>query len=125
MPGWGEREIPPDLGSMLTSYAWPGNVRELRNVMERYTALGGDRLDLAALFDSAPLAANAGEDLTHLTYHEARRVVLDRFERAYLPALLAKWDDNVSRAAVAADLGRGSLHRMLHRIRKVSGADDV
>jgi transcriptional regulator with PAS, ATPase and Fis domain len=109
--------ISRDLASMLTAYTWPGNVRELRNVIQRYLVLGANPV---ALFDgrfgdlhSAPAAAS----LADLAYHEARKVALDRFERTYLPEVLARHDGNVSRAAVSMGIGRGSLHRMLLRIR--------
>jgi transcriptional regulator with PAS, ATPase and Fis domain len=110
-------DVPPDLASMLAAYAWPGNVRELRNVMERYAVLGPNP---GALFDAAVPAAGGGgahEDLSHLTYHEARRIAIDRFERSYLPAVLARAGNVVVRAAQLADVGRGSFHRMLQRIR--------
>jgi transcriptional regulator with PAS, ATPase and Fis domain len=116
-PGFEHKELPPDLAMMLESYAWPGNVRELRNVIERYTVLGANP---AGLFDGSITGGTSslgGESLAHLPYHEARRVALDRFERTYLPALLERAGNNVSRAAVAAQIGRGSLHRMLHRVR--------
>jgi transcriptional regulator with PAS, ATPase and Fis domain len=116
-PGFEGKELPPDLVMMLTSYAWPGNVRELRNVIERYTVLGANP---AGLFDGALTGGTSvlgGETLAHLPYHEARKVALDRFERTYLPALLERSGNNVSRAAIAAQVGRGSLHRMLSRVR--------
>ena len=116
VPSFASHEIEPEVAAMLVSYAWPGNVRELRNVIERYTVLGSNP---AALFDRSMVPGGGeGEDLTNLCYHDARRLSLDRFERTYLPGLLAKWDSNVSRAAVAAGVGRGSLHRMLQRVRK-------
>jgi transcriptional regulator with PAS, ATPase and Fis domain len=117
VPGYESHELAPEVASMLLSYGWPGNVRELRNVIDRYTVLG---VNPAALFDRSlgNVAAPEASDLTHLPFHEARRIALERFERSYLPALLAKSDNNVSRAAVAAGIGRGSLHRMLHRVRK-------
>jgi transcriptional regulator with PAS, ATPase and Fis domain len=120
-------EIPADLAAMLTSHSWPGNVRELRNVMDRYAVLGSDP---TVLFDSpgAKPIAHAGamppDDLSHLPYHEARRVALDRFERAYLPGILARNGDVVVRAAEAAQLGRTSFHRILQRIRSGARTED-
>jgi len=120
IPGFESAEIPPPLASMLTSYAWPGNVRELRNVMERYAVLGPNA---AALFDVGVAAPESrGGDLSHLPFHEARKIALDRFERAYLPAVLERGGGVVTRAAALAQVGRGSFHRMLGRLR--GGGDD-
>jgi len=111
-------ELPADLAAMLESYAWPGNVRELRNVIERWALLG--LRDARALFDAGGLAASTGggaiEDLSHLPYHEARRIVLERFERAYLPKVLENAGGVIARAAEQAQVARPSFYRMLERI---------
>jgi transcriptional regulator with PAS, ATPase and Fis domain len=108
-------ELPVELAAMLASYAWPGNVRELCNVIERWALLGVR--DARGLFDSAGAAPRAStEDLSHLPYHEARRLVLDRFERAYLPKVLEKAGGVVARAAEHAQVARPSFYRMLERL---------
>jgi transcriptional regulator with PAS, ATPase and Fis domain len=107
-------EIPVDLASMLAAYAWPGNVRELRNVVERWAALG--RLD-RTMFDPLEARSSAEDDLATLPYHEARKIVLDRFEEKYLPRILARANGVVSRAAELAQVARPSFYRMLERIR--------
>jgi transcriptional regulator with PAS, ATPase and Fis domain len=113
-------ELAPDFASMLAAYPWPGNVRELRNVIERHVALG----EKAGLFDqAAPQGGGAttpgsgsAEDLSALTYAEARKIVLDRFEEQYAPQLLARANGNVTRAAELANVGRAMLYRMLERV---------
>ncbi len=107
-------EIPADLASMLQAYTWPGNVRELRNVVERWAALG--RLD-RTMFDPLEAQNTAEDDLATLPYHEARKIVLDRFEEKYLPRILARANGVVSRAAELAQVARPSFYRMLERIR--------
>jgi transcriptional regulator with PAS, ATPase and Fis domain len=116
VPGYEQAELPPELESMLLSYPWPGNVRELRNVVSRYTVLGSNP---AALFgDTRDIAVHrGGEDLSHLPFQEARAIAIERFERTYLPAVLARAGNVVVRAAELAQVRRGSFHRMLHRIR--------
>jgi transcriptional regulator with PAS, ATPase and Fis domain len=120
--GDGHAELPADLAAMLASYAWPGNVRELRNVIERW-ALVGVR-DAHTLFgEGAPRAEGTG-DLSHLTYHEARRQVLERFERAYLPKVLENAGGVMTRAAEHAQVARPSFYRMLERIELARGRDE-
>jgi transcriptional regulator with PAS, ATPase and Fis domain len=107
-------EIPADLASMLEAYTWPGNVRELRNVVERWAALG--RLD-RTMFDPLEAQNTAEDDLATLPYHEARKIVLDRFEEKYLPRVLVRANGVVARAAELAQVARPSFYRMLERIR--------
>jgi transcriptional regulator with PAS, ATPase and Fis domain len=114
-PGHELAELPAELTTMLMSYPWPGNVRELKNVIDRYAVFGQNP---ALLFDEKPAATpRAAEDLSHLPYHEARAVAIERFEHAYLPGVLARASNVVVRAAELAQVGRGSFHRMLQRIR--------
>jgi transcriptional regulator with PAS, ATPase and Fis domain len=114
-------ELEPELAALLTSYAWPGNVRELRNVIDRYAMLGVR--DAEGLFDRAHKGLGQEEDLALLPFHEARRRVLDRFERTYLPAVLERAGGVVARAAEMAQVARPSLYRMLERLRISSGRD--
>ena len=110
-----EGDFPPDLGSMLQAYGWPGNVRELRNVVERWAALG--RLDRSLFDDAGQMNGTGDDDLSFLPYHEARKIVLDRFEEKYLPRVLARANNVVTRAAELAQVARPSFYRMLERIR--------
>ncbi len=107
-------EIPADLASMLEAYNWPGNVRELRNVVERWAALG--RLD-RTMFDPLEAQMSAEDDLAMLPYHQARKIVLDRFEEKYLPRVLERAGGVMARAAELAEVARPSFYRMLERIR--------
>jgi transcriptional regulator with PAS, ATPase and Fis domain len=108
-------ELGPELAALLTSYSWPGNVRELRNVIERHAVLGVR--DAEGLFDRAETSIVAEANLAQLPFHEARRRVLDRFERAYLSQVLERAGGVVSRAAELAEVARPSLYRMLDRLR--------
>jgi transcriptional regulator with PAS, ATPase and Fis domain len=114
-------EFEPELAALLLSYAWPGNVRELRNVVDRHAVLGVR--DVEGLFDAGKSAMGKNEDLALLPFHEARRRVLDRFERAYLPQVLERAGGVVSRAAELAEVARPSLYRMLERLRIASERD--
>jgi transcriptional regulator with PAS, ATPase and Fis domain len=117
-------QLPADLSALLASYSWPGNVRELRNVIERWALLGVR--DARALFDAAGVARGGAtpEDLSHLPYHEARRTVLERFERAYLPRVLENAGGVVARAAEHAQVARPSFYRMLERVQVRGGEEE-
>jgi DNA-binding NtrC family response regulator len=94
------------MGAIFRAHAWPGNVRELRKVVERYASLG---------LHEADVLCDPRGDLSQVPYHEARRAILERFERAYVPAVLARAGGVVTRAAEMAAVGRASFYRMLDR----------
>lgn len=112
-------ELPAELAGMLVAYRWPGNVRELRNVVLRYATLGARDRD--ALFGTGAFGDRRGlpslEELGQLSYHDARQKVLERFEDAYIPAILERAGGVVSKAAELAGVARPSFYRMVDRQR--------
>jgi DNA-binding NtrC family response regulator len=100
----------------LQRHPWPGNVRELRNVLERACAIAhGETLDFEDFFGGKE---TPGPDLVlplHLPFKEAKAQVVDRFEREYLAALLARHEGNLSAAARAAALDRKHLRELLRK----------
>ncbi|HSY21285.1 MAG TPA: sigma 54-interacting transcriptional regulator [Polyangiaceae bacterium] len=112
--------IDADAMADLQARPWPGNVRELRNVIARAAALTsepairrtdiagegfgfrGTRDERAALVLSGPFAP-------------AKAKAIERFERAYLTALMRRCRDNLSHAAREADLARHHLRELLKK----------
>jgi len=100
----------------LALWSWPGNVRELRNVLERAAALSSGTLDL----DDLPAVLTQDLDpvpapLSTLPWKQARRWLVDAFERRYLRALLETFDGNAAEVARVAGLAHGTVLRMLQR----------
>jgi len=101
----------PDFLQQLARAAWPGNVRELRNHLERCVVL------------QQPLSVSEADETRgdgftidpRRSYSEAKRLVLDEFERRYLEGLLALHGGNVSKAAREAGMDRVYLYKLLHR----------
>ena len=86
-------------------------MRELRNVVEATLAMG----ETPPLFDAPASGAPSSEALLHLPYKDARRVLLDDFERRYVERLLSENDDNVSAAARAGRMDRTYLIKLIAR----------
>jgi transcriptional regulator with GAF, ATPase, and Fis domain len=111
----------PEALEELKRYDWPGNVRELKNHVERVVVLGGDVPLVPPSGDASRASERLRVDIER-PFKEAKESVVERFERAYLTALLEWADGNVSRAARKAGLDRMYLHRLLQRYGMRRGA---
>jgi DNA-binding NtrC family response regulator len=132
------RTITKDALDLLAAGNYPGNARELHNVVERVAVLARGPLITAAdlAFDrllstarreggledahgaAVPLDRDApapadGREIE--PFKDAKRSLIDEFERTYLAHLLAKADHNLSRAAVMAGLQRHNLRDLLRK----------
>ncbi len=113
---------------LLLTYDWPGNVRELKNVVDRAVSLATDniidRSDLqlrGAINPSLRSGAQSiGEtegspvDLS-VPYKDAKQIVVDKFEAAYLSVLMGKFKGNISRASRDTGLTRYHLRELLKK----------
>ncbi|NUO53386.1 MAG: sigma 54-interacting transcriptional regulator [Polyangiaceae bacterium] len=110
-------DLPPNAVELLRAHEWPGNVRELRNTVARLI------LFPTSVPASGPTSARPGAfdgnaqgaALLGLPLREAREVMVEQFERAYIGAKLGEHGGNVSRAAEAMGVSRQFLHRLLER----------
>ncbi|MEK7866802.1 MAG: sigma-54 dependent transcriptional regulator [Planctomycetota bacterium] len=103
----------------LVSRPWPGNVRELRNVVERAVVLAnGARVDEADLVGTVPSSpgVTATAAPVDLSFQDARKQVLEEFERSYLTAKLKENEGNISRTATAIGMHRQSLQQKLKEL---------
>ena len=123
--------IEPEAIEFLRAQPWPGNVRELRNVLSRASAMAQDgvirRADVAGEgfgFQGTRQERDA-LDLSG-TFSTAKERSVERFEAAYLAALMKRCSGNLSRAAREADLARHHLRDLLKKrgLYGVSWPDD-
>ena len=90
---------------MLVAYAWPGNVRELENAVERAMVVGRE----ASLQpDDLPLPLARREA-------EPEGSTLAALERRHIERVLRAEGDNITRAAAALGIDRGTLYNKLRR----------
>jgi DNA-binding NtrC family response regulator len=123
----GRNFVPTELLERFEGYDWPGNVRELERAIERFLALG-DKASFAVqrTHRGAPgkvdaAAASSSDDAlakilaAKLGYSEARRRMLEEFERAYLEKALADNKGNVAAAAASSGIARRHFQRLKAR----------
>jgi DNA-binding NtrC family response regulator len=112
--------IEADALAHLQAQPWPGNVRELRNVLARASALatGGAvrRSDVAGEGDGfrGTREERSALDLSG-TFATAKQHAIERFESAYLAALMKRSGGNLSVAAREADIARHHLRDLLKK----------
>ncbi|HTQ45480.1 MAG TPA: sigma 54-interacting transcriptional regulator [Polyangiaceae bacterium] len=115
----------------LATQPWPGNVRELRNVLARAAALAHEgiirRADVAGegFGFRGTRQEREAMDLSG-TFAASKDRAIDRFESAYLAALMKRCGGNLSAAAREADVARHHLRDLLKKrgLYGVSWPDD-
>jgi DNA-binding NtrC family response regulator len=111
------KEIAPDALAALAAWRWPGNVRELEDTIARAASLArGRRIELHDL--PGALVATSEPPEIEVGYARARAQAIQRFEKAYVEALLARTDGNLSEAARLAGLDRSNFKRIVKRTGK-------
>ncbi len=105
--------IAPEALDALAGSAWPGNVRELRTAIEHGMILAaGGTIGLGDL----PEALRSGPGpLDAARFREAKRRVVEEFEKRYLGDLLERYHGNVTAAAHHAGMLRSALQRLLRK----------
>jgi len=112
--------IDVDAAEELARHPWPGNVRELRYTVERAAAFAQDgvirRSDIAGEGFGFRGAREEREalDLSG-SFKDAKERAVERFESAYLTALMRRCQGNVSHASREADLARHHLRDLLKK----------
>ena len=102
-------ELPEGFLGWALAHPWPGNVRELRNAVLRARVLGvvpelEPKTDVGAPID------------LKVPFREAKRRLVEAFERRYLRELLEAHGWNIAAAARAARVDRMSIYKMLQRL---------
>ena len=119
------RGIRRDAMDALLAYPWPGNVRELVNVLERAVLLcEGDSIGASELPESvrlgrapaSPRSEQGADELLELPLQEARRRIVEDFERRYLEHHLRATRGAVGEVASRARINPRTLYEKLRRL---------
>lgn len=108
-------DLAPGAMALLMAHDWPGNVRELRNTVARLVAFP-DMIEIAIEADGVEGETRAGFDtLLAMPWKDARELVVDRFEAAYLRAKLRAHDGSAAAAAAEIGVSRQMVYRLMTR----------
>ena len=115
-----KKQLSTEALQRLARHAWPGNVRELHNAIEQAAVLASgdeiaaDELGLVQGDTAAALPVELTNDAA--TFSEAKKGMIERFEREYLLAALRAHDGNVSRTAQSIGMVRQSLQQKIREL---------
>lgn len=115
--------VPLESLERLMHHDFPGNVRELKNAATVAHALAGDDAVDVAQYVQEALTELGGPSVMPLnsahvgfmSYHEAKRLALDDFERDYFRKLVALVPDNISEMSRVSGLSRLHVRKHLQR----------
>ncbi|MFO0552472.1 MAG: sigma 54-interacting transcriptional regulator [Polyangiaceae bacterium] len=102
----------------LMNYGFAGNVRELRNILSRAVALsspGTPFAEMPIMVGSTTASRAEPPASADRPFSDAKLEVVERFERAYLRDLLARYGENLTHAARVAGIERKHLYRLLDK----------
>jgi two-component system response regulator AtoC len=117
--GRDKKRIGEDALAALARYSWPGNVRELQNVIEQAVVLAaGPEISAGDLHlpEHEPVAGTSTFSAADLPFGDAKKRVVESFEREYLLAALRRHDGNISRTAESIGMVRQSLQQKIREL---------
>lgn len=105
--------ISPAAMKKLVQYDWPGNIRELENVIQKALLLTKSSLigREHILFDGA----SAEEESDSLSFAEAKKSAVEKFEKDFVMQALARANGNISLAARMSGKDRADFSRMVKK----------
>ncbi|MCL7960641.1 MAG: sigma-54 dependent transcriptional regulator [marine benthic group bacterium] len=99
------KDVSAEVEALLVSYSWPGNVRELENAVERAMVIGREP---SIQPEDLPLPLARSEA-------EPEGSSLAAIERRHIERVLRAEKGNITRAAAALGIDRGTLYNKLRR----------
>lgn len=116
--------IEPDAMKALLSYSWPGNVRQLRNVLEKSILLANSSTlscqdfpnEILQCEDKESKAYILENDITSLSFKDAKKKYVQQFERQFLQSRLKMFQGNISQTAHSLEIPRQSLQQKLKEL---------
>ena len=108
------KSISNDAVKIFTKYSWPGNVRELQNVIESAVVMAN--AETLEISDFPEEISNSDINRSfdyNLPFRDAKKIVVDTFERDFVSRKLAENNCNISKTAEALGMHRQSLQQKI------------
>ncbi len=111
----------PTAKEWMNRYCWPGNIRELENMLHREFLLSeGDCIKFGQVSNRQQERRKRIFDrrmnpIMDFSFRDAKKVVIDDFEKKYLSRLLKAFDGNITLAAKHAGKERRALGKLIKK----------
>jgi transcriptional regulator of acetoin/glycerol metabolism len=124
-----EKRLSSDAKQLLVSYAWPGNIRELENLI-RYLIATAPHEDIKAkdlpghIHETSPDGLTGQTDPTHSDpqadtsqyLRDISAMTWPDLEKAYVRALMEKFNWNITWAAKASGINRSTFASRMRKL---------
>ncbi len=112
-------KIHPSVLHAFDQYDWPGNIRELENLIERAFILESSSMLTPASFPrelfNDLVEAEPPEEDTTLTLAQTRQIEIEKTEKRYIEAVLAKHRGVISESAQTAGITTRQLSKLIKK----------
>lgn len=115
------RYFSDDAVAALHAYEWAGNIAELRSlamtVADRVSgpAIKAKELPASVLEKGFYVPGKDDRDLAGMSYNEAKKIALNKFNGEYISQLLARSDGNLTVAAEKAGMDRSNFKKIVRK----------
>ena len=115
-------DIDQEAQRRLLEHNWPGNVRQLKNVIESAVVLANKEiLDTTDLPEEIKHPENTAVTVKNIDYNlsfrDAKKILIENFERDFIKRKLEEFSGNISRTAEALDMHRQNLQQKIRDLR--------
>ena len=111
------KSISNEAVKIFTKYSWPGNVRELQNVIESAVVMANaETLEISDFPEEISNSDSNSSFNYNLPFRDAKKIVVEAFERDFVSRKLAENKGNISKAAEALGMHRQSLQHKLKEL---------
>jgi two-component system response regulator AtoC/two-component system nitrogen regulation response regulator NtrX len=101
------KSISNEAVKIFTKYSWPGNVRELQNVIESAVVMANaETLEISDFPEEISNSDSNRSFNYNLPFRDAKKIVVEAFERDFVSRKLAENSGNVSKTAEALGMHR-------------------
>ncbi len=108
-----QKSLSADAIQKLLQYDWPGNIRELENILQQAILYSPGAI-IPVENINIPEPANDIQP-EELSFTEAKKRIIEQFEKEYLIKLLNDCHGNITKAAKKARKDRRDLSRLIHK----------
>ncbi len=100
---------------LLSQYSWPGNIRELNNIINQLVTFVDKEIIVPSDLPYNVVKVFSLLDDSSRSYTDAKKKLLDNFNREIINRALMKCCGNVTKAAKELSLDRGNFQKLMRK----------